>query len=228
MKNKARALLLLLIGVGLTAACAHVETTGITPDAVVKEFYDSSGVSQQYILQNKGGTWIFNSSNGYPIKFLPVNAKSWEVITFEYNGENKLTKINYGTWPDSGIPIYMQFNYVDADEFVDSVDIGFTNLIETITFDQNDASGYLEYIHTPSLSNLVFSIKEASRLKSFSVSPGKPEIIEVLSPIPGILFRIFSISSTRKSCVYFLPIRFKMLSEACWTGRSKYLHTFSF
>ena len=41
MKNKARALLLLLIGVGLTAACTHIETTGITPDAVVKEFYDS-------------------------------------------------------------------------------------------------------------------------------------------------------------------------------------------
>lgn len=41
MKNKARTLLLLLIGVGLTAACAHVEATGITPDAVVKEFYDS-------------------------------------------------------------------------------------------------------------------------------------------------------------------------------------------
>lgn len=39
MKNKARTLLLLLIGVGLTAACAHVETIEITPDAVVKEFY---------------------------------------------------------------------------------------------------------------------------------------------------------------------------------------------
>ena len=63
------------------------------------------------------------------------------------------------------------------------------------------------YVKTPSLSNFIFLIKSITVSKSSSVSPGNPEIIVVLSVIPGIFF-------------LSLPINIYQIIMSCSSGHS--------
>ena len=74
----------------------------------------------------------------------------------------------------------------------------------------------------PSRSNCAASTNWHSSLKSESVSPGKPAIIDVLIVTPGIVRRIRSSSFRKMSPLEPRFIRFNTRAEACCSGMSMY------
>ena len=77
------------------------------------------------------------------------------------------------------------------------------------------------------MSNFAVSTNSANSSKSSFFSPGKPTIKLVLKVTSGISFLSLVIKSVICCLFVFLFILFKILSDICWIGISKYFAIFS-